>query len=58
LEQLWEHLLEDNLSDKALEEEILQVLAGFWMQRLDGDPFESPLWHFVAVLGIDGESAQ
>lgn len=28
------------------------------MQRLEGDPFESPLWHFVAVLGIDGESGQ
>jgi hypothetical protein len=28
------------------------------MQRLDGDPFTSLLWHFVGVLGIDGESRQ
>jgi hypothetical protein len=28
------------------------------MQRLDADPFDSPLWHFVGVLGIDGESGQ
>ncbi len=28
------------------------------MQRLDGDPFLSPLWHFVGVLGIDRESRQ
>ena len=28
------------------------------MQRLDGDPFASPLWHFVSMLGIDGESGQ
>jgi hypothetical protein len=28
------------------------------MQRLDGDPFTSPLWHFVGVLGIDRESRQ
>ncbi|KAH7108989.1 hypothetical protein B0J13DRAFT_600669 [Dactylonectria estremocensis] len=46
------------IDDEALEEEILQVLARFWMQRLDGDPFDSPLWHFVGVLGIDGESRQ
>lgn len=32
--------------------------ASFWMQRLDGDPFVSPLWHFVGILGIDGESGQ
>jgi superfamily II DNA helicase RecQ len=58
LERLWGHLPDDDRSDEALEEEILQVLAGFWMQRLDGDPFDSPLWHFVGVLGIDGESGQ
>ncbi|EXK77562.1 hypothetical protein FOQG_17729 [Fusarium oxysporum f. sp. raphani 54005] len=45
-------------SDKGLQERILQVLAGFWVQRLDGDPFASPLWHFVGVLGIDGETGQ
>ncbi|KAK2927994.1 hypothetical protein FoTM2_013170 [Fusarium oxysporum f. sp. vasinfectum] len=45
-------------SDEGLQERILQVLAGFWTQRLDGDPFASPLWHFVGVLGIDGETWQ
>ncbi|KAG4274817.1 hypothetical protein FPRO04_14476 [Fusarium proliferatum] len=45
-------------SDEGLQERILQVLAGFWTQRLDGDPFASPLWHFVGVLGIDGETGQ
>ncbi|WKT53731.1 Helicase superfamily 1/2, ATP-binding domain, partial [Fusarium oxysporum f. sp. vasinfectum] len=44
--------------DEGLQERILQVLAGFWTQRLDGDPFASPLWHFVGVLGIDGETGQ
>jgi hypothetical protein len=34
------------------------VSASFWMQRLDGDPLVSPLWHFVGVLGIDGASGQ
>lgn len=28
------------------------------MQQLQGDLFESPLWHFVGVLGIDGDSGQ
>ncbi|KAK2684336.1 hypothetical protein QWA68_016833, partial [Fusarium oxysporum] len=37
-------------SDEGLQERILQ--------RLDGDPFVSPLWHFVGVLGIDGETGQ
>ena len=32
--------------------------ASFWIQRLNGDPFLSQLWHFVGVLGIDGESGQ
>lgn len=58
LEQLWEHLQDEDWSEEALEEELLQVSARFWMQRLEGDPFTSPLWHFVGVLGIDGESGQ
>ena len=58
LQRLWDHLRDDGVSDKALQEELLQLSAGFWMQRLPGDPFESPLWHFIAVLGIDGESGQ
>ena len=58
LEQLRRHLLDDKCLEEALEEELLQLSASFWMQRLDGDPFVSPLWHFVAVLGIDGESGQ
>ncbi|KAM0348440.1 hypothetical protein ACHAP4_010955, partial [Fusarium culmorum] len=28
------------------------------MQRLEEDPFVSPLWHFIGVLGIDGETVQ
>ncbi|KAI3571768.1 hypothetical protein IWW34DRAFT_566197, partial [Fusarium oxysporum f. sp. albedinis] len=39
-------------------ERIVQVPEGFWMQRLDEDPFVSPLWHFIGVLGIDGETGQ
>jgi hypothetical protein len=58
LEQLWDHIRDDRVSDEALQEELLQVSARFWMQRLPGDPFESPLWHFIAVLGIDGETGQ
>lgn len=58
LEALWEHLQDEDRAEKDLEEEVLQVSAGFWMQRLAGDPFNSPLWHFIAVLGIDGESGQ
>jgi hypothetical protein len=37
---------------RPLQELTLRILAGFWMQRLDGDPFVSPLWHFVGVLGL------
>jgi hypothetical protein len=58
LEQLWRHLQDEDWPEEALEEELLQVSASFWMQRLDADPFTSPLWHFVGVLGIDGESGQ
>jgi hypothetical protein len=58
LEQLWEHLQGEDWSEEALEEELLQVSVSFWMQRLDGNPFASPVWHFVGVLGIDGELAQ
>ncbi|KFZ07502.1 hypothetical protein V502_09858, partial [Pseudogymnoascus sp. VKM F-4520 (FW-2644)] len=58
LGKLWEHLQNGDWSEEALEEELLQVSASFWMQRLQGDPFESPLWHFVGVLGIDGGSGQ
>ncbi|UPL04093.1 hypothetical protein LCI18_015027 [Fusarium solani-melongenae] len=49
LEQLWAHLQDEEQSSEGLQEEILQILADFWMQRLDGDPFASPLWHFVGV---------
>ncbi|PNP37241.1 hypothetical protein TGAMA5MH_10863 [Trichoderma gamsii] len=58
LETLSEHLQDGDWQERDLEEELLRVSASFWMQRLDGDPFASPLWHFVAVLGIDGESGQ
>lgn len=58
LGMLWEHLQDGDWPEGDLEEELLQVSASFWMQRLDGDPFASPLWHFVAVLGIDDESGQ
>ena len=58
LEDLWDHLQDKDTSAADLEEELLQVSASFWMQKLDSDPFVSPLWHFVGVLGIDGESGQ
>lgn len=58
LEQLWDHVRSDGWPDRLLQEELLQVSASFWMQQLSGDPFDSPLWHFVAILGIDGESEQ
>ena len=58
LGRLWEHLQDEGRPAEELEGEVLRVSASFWMQRLDGDPFASPLWHFVAVLGIDGESGQ
>lgn len=43
LEQLWAHLQDAEQSEDELEEEILQILAGYWMQRLEGDPFASSL---------------
>jgi superfamily II DNA helicase RecQ len=58
LEQLWAHLQDEERAEKDLQSEVLQVSARFWTQRLTGDPFDSPLWHFIAVLGIDGESGQ
>ena len=57
LESFREYLKDECYSEGDLEEELLQVSASF-MQRLDGGPFLSPLWHFVGVLGIDGESGQ
>lgn len=58
LEDLWDYLRDDGWPEGAIYEEVLQVSSAFWMQRLDGDPFVSPLWHFIGVLGIDGESGQ
>lgn len=58
LEDLWDHLQDKETSEADLEEELLQVSASFWMQKLDSDPFVSPLWHFVGVLDIDRESGQ
>ena len=58
LGKLWEHLQNGDWSEEALEEELLELSASFWMQRLQGDPLASPLWHFVGVLGIDGGSGQ
>lgn len=58
LNHLRDHLHDEDESEADLEEELLQVSASFWMQRLDEDPFLSPLWHFICVLGIDGESGQ
>ncbi len=49
---------DEDWPEEELEEELLQVSASFWIQRLNGDPFVSPLWHFVGILGIDGESGQ
>ena len=42
-EQLWGHLQDEEWPETALEEELLQVPASFWMQRLNEDPFTSPL---------------
>ncbi|KAH6983607.1 hypothetical protein BKA56DRAFT_483196 [Ilyonectria sp. MPI-CAGE-AT-0026] len=66
LEGLWSRLQRraaaaeetNSSSGSRLEAEVLQVLASFWMQRLPSDPFASPLWHFVAVLGINGKTGQ
>ncbi|KFZ19430.1 hypothetical protein V501_00669 [Pseudogymnoascus sp. VKM F-4519 (FW-2642)] len=38
LGKLWEHLQNVEWSEEALEEELLEVSASFWMQRLQGDP--------------------
>ncbi|KAG5917013.1 hypothetical protein E4U61_003116 [Claviceps capensis] len=56
LEGLCKHLNSEEFPEEMLEEELLQVSASFWMQELVGDPFDSPLWHFVSVLGIDEET--
>ncbi|KAH6989832.1 hypothetical protein EDB80DRAFT_587356 [Ilyonectria destructans] len=37
-----EEELDRSSSSSRLEGEVLQVLAGFWMQRLPSDPFASP----------------
>lgn len=58
LERLWVHACDRKWPDAASDEELLQVSATFWTQRREGDPFASPLWHFVDVLGIHGESGQ
>ncbi|KAG6069484.1 hypothetical protein E4U16_007657 [Claviceps sp. LM84 group G4] len=56
LEGLSKHLKSKEFPEEMLEEELLQVSASFWMQELVGDPFDSPLWHFVSVLGIDEDT--
>lgn len=56
LGKLWAH--NEDWLEEALEAELPEVSVSFWMQRLQGDPFDSPLWHFVGVLGIDGCSEQ
>ncbi len=58
LEQLQGYLQDEDQSEEALEEELLQVSASFQIQRLNRDPFTSLLWHFVSVLGINRESRQ
>ena len=52
------HLEDEDWPEIDLEEELLQVSAQFWTQRLKGDPFVSPLWHFVGVLAIDADMGQ
>ncbi|KAF5567440.1 af291909_2recq family helicase [Fusarium napiforme] len=56
--QLEEHLEDDECPSEVVQEQILQVLASFWMQQLPGSPFDSPLWHFVSVLAIDPDTWQ
>ncbi|SCV61242.1 uncharacterized protein FFFS_15811 [Fusarium fujikuroi] len=58
LDQLNEYLDDEDCASEVLQEHILQVLAGFWMQQLPGSPFDSPLWHFVCVLAIDPDTWQ
>jgi hypothetical protein len=58
LANLQELLQDEDTAQAELKEELLQVSASFWMQQLKGDPFDSPLWHFMGVLGIDGDSEQ
>lgn len=43
LGRLQDHLQDEDWPEGDLDEEVLQVSASFWMQRLGGDPFESPL---------------
>lgn len=52
------HLADKDWPETELEEELLQVSVQFWTQRLEGDPFISPLWHFVGVLAIDADLGQ
>lgn len=49
---------DDRQSDDTIEDRLLELSADFWTQKLGDGPFESPLWHFVGVLGIDGETCQ
>ena len=53
-----QELLRDDAVGGELEGELLQLSASFWMQQLEGDLFDSPLWHFIGVLGIDGDTKQ
>lgn len=44
--------------ESALDEELFQMSIGFWTHKLEGNPFDSPLWHFIAVMGIDSNQGQ
>ena len=57
LEQLRDHLEDSDWPEDKLEEELLQLSAGFWMQQLEDEPFQSPVWHFVGVLNIDSDNS-
>jgi hypothetical protein len=58
MQSLWKHLQDEACTEQQLQEEVLQLSAAFWMQHLDACPFASPLWHFIGVLGIDGDDIQ
>lgn len=44
-------LQNEDWSEEALEGELLELSASFWKQRLQGDPFASPLWNLLVCWG-------
>jgi hypothetical protein len=55
LKKLW-RVIEWRAGDEIKLENLLGLLQVLIFQRVRGDTFKSPLLHFLAVLGIDGET--